>query len=140
MAKNYYILMHQGSSVHGVLVLGVEDPEAARMAAVDLFTKALQKVRTKYSGDPYGIIARTRNYRNVLLKPWRKHFQKWMSGESVDPHVEIVELPDSYAIVANYWLGFERIGGNYICNMPKIREEHPKGYVVSRMVHPDNVV
>jgi hypothetical protein len=121
---NYYLLMRfDGHAVTGMLVLDQPDPESARKEAIRYSNEVVSKLRKRYPKDEYRVVKRHIAFRRTLMKPWRK-----TRGE---PILEIMELPQT-VIYTNYWLGTTD-NANHYCNIPRQREEHPMGYVCSRL-------
>jgi len=123
--KNYYALIHfDGIYVNGFLAIGHEDSESARLSIIKSLTDALNGEENKNSSEAN----RARQFRRSFTKPHRKNKRD-------APVLEMIELPANFIMQAGYWLS---LGGGedykqHLCNLPRQRTEHPKGYVISTL-------
>lgn len=139
--KNYYALIRfDGSLVNGFLLIGFEDSESARLSVIKELTKTIQKCKEKLKKDKNNYsteqeLWRAKSFRRSFTKPHRKNHKKICNKETVNPVLEMVELPDSFVMQSGFWLssGVGENAKDYICNVPRDREEHPMGYVVSQL-------
>ena len=133
--KNFYALIRfNGSSVSGFLAIGHEDSESARKSIIKNLTEEINVLKEKYKNGAESYqeekIERLKSFRRSFTKPHRKtkSFDKDVSV------LEMLEIPNDFVIATNYWLSHksDENTGN-LCNLPRVRTEHPMGYVTSQL-------
>ena len=117
-----------GPYVTGMLVLGQENPEAARREAIRHTVKQIKYLKERYPTDAYGHVKRHKAFLRTLTHPWRKHTRRFGDVESI---LEIMELPQ-HVYQIDHWLSLND-NQDHLCNVPRERTQDPKyGYICSQ--------
>ena len=130
--KNYYALIRfDGSSVNGFLALGYEDSETARLGIMQNLTDEINSLNKELElfSDNQWQDKSSFNSKIARVSSFLKSFEEPNSHT-----LEMVELKGGLTLNSGHWLSIscEDYMG-YICNVPRTKTKHEKGYTVSKL-------